>query len=690
MANFLDFLRGFSKQKELREAEGKASGGKSGGGEGGGKSGGESKVSQHPLDKSKLSVEKVSVQGKTGSYAADRWKNKTQKEKEQTGKTGTEHPNDSWEHTKSLSYDSLGETTTATDKDTGKSVMFPTTEAKEHYDKNFKSLVSYNDLHGLVNPTGKLLGNVSITPGDSDKSLNISFSGSKIADIKEKAEGKQFAIELKLNKETDPFGGEEHLSKLTLSQIKLPQEYQGQGFMRDFVKQSMPTWDKLGINKINATADLKNGGYALAKYGLDFSNKMEKEKYDQKFRQFVKDKGVKLSNKTTFEHSWDIANTQIEGYQGEFGEKIGKEFMTHFPGSTDKFGLSNAWQGQLDLSHGSKTRVQFTSYANGKVLPKEFEKMKGAAEKHLLKNKNAETQLKGLIQDRIHNPLISANAAYKKGDMGRAYPDYQKALEQIHQFRSLAPTLEPGLRDFMNRHLDNMYKQVPFEAHGNIIAEPGNKFGNSFQGWMDANVNMAKERNLPVSPSLLHDMEESKKFSTDPANSEHPEVAKAIDKFSKEIQPLDHEKLALIDSNGKTARTINGVEDHIDIKAGDMYMCAGKIMVHNHPSSCSFSEEDISMACKTNLSEIRAVGKNGTVYSMRPPEGNSTFTVDFGNDKIIPSVNKHDVLLTEKFTKEIRNNAITLEQANQSHFHELWKAVAAETGLRYSKTKIKK
>jgi hypothetical protein len=45
------------------------------------------------------------------------------------------------------------------------------------------------------------------------------------------------------------------------------------------------------------------------------------------------------------------------------------------------------------------------------------------------------------------------------------------------------------------------------------------------------------------------------------------------------------------------------------------------ILSHNHPTSMSFSAEDIHLMVASNLKEIRAVGKNGTVYSATRPKG---------------------------------------------------------------------
>ncbi len=116
---------------------------------------------------------------------------------------------------------------------------------------------------------------------------------------------------------------------------------------------------------------------------------------------------------------------------------------------------------------------------------------------------------------------------------------------------------------------------------------------------------------------------------------------------------------------------------------------------HNHPrgwnydpedvrhAGSSFSPEDILLACRAEMAEIRAVGPLA-VYSMRPsPLGWTELT---WNQEIQPL---YDVVYrqvkTELYGAALRH-AISPQEASARLDHEIWTQVAGMAGLRYNRT----
>lgn len=109
------------------------------------------------------------------------------------------------------------------------------------------------------------------------------------------------------------------------------------------------------------------------------------------------------------------------------------------------------------------------------------------------------------------------------------------------------------------------------------------------------------------------------------------------------------------------------------------------IVTHNHPSGRSFSRQDILTTTSDNLSEIRAVGTKRT-YSMKRPESG------WGSrEKLIPVISRAEIRTKERLTNYIRRGSLIspaeeskrIHQANELHWHLVWKNVAKEMGWEY-------
>lgn len=117
------------------------------------------------------------------------------------------------------------------------------------------------------------------------------------------------------------------------------------------------------------------------------------------------------------------------------------------------------------------------------------------------------------------------------------------------------------------------------------------------------------------------------------------------------------------------------------------------IFTHNHPRGWgypenslgrignSFSTADISFAVRNDLSEMRAVTPIYTFIMKRPEAGWGDY------DKVMAVINKENEKLRKEFGKRIDEGTLTINQANATHFHILWKRVSEKLGWIYSKAK---
>lgn len=120
------------------------------------------------------------------------------------------------------------------------------------------------------------------------------------------------------------------------------------------------------------------------------------------------------------------------------------------------------------------------------------------------------------------------------------------------------------------------------------------------------------------------------------------------------------------------------------------------IMTHNHPRGWgypensmqrignSFSKEDIQLAIKWDLAEMRAVTPNYT-FIMKRPEGGWGLSTNEAS-KAIDRVNAK---IHKEFLNRIQNGTTTINKASTVHYHRLWKELSEECGWMYSKKKTR-
>jgi SPP1 gp7 family putative phage head morphogenesis protein len=183
------------------------------------------------------------------------------------------------------------------------------------------------------------------------------------------------------------------------------------------------------------------------------------------------------------------------------------------------------------------------------------------------------------------------------------------------------------------------------------------------------------------SPKLreVSKIQDSAQTPTAPATSK---LAAALARSENSIATLKHEKALVFDEQGNLVLEKVGKKNHVEFTRDEIDGFKGKTLVHNHPSGGPFSEADIKVAARSELAEIRAVGKSH-VYSMKPPaKGWSKYWWDQVGRGTFTQVRSE---VYADLRKWFADGILTRDEANDitRRYHEIWKRFATKTGTIY-------
>lgn len=139
-------------------------------------------------------------------------------------------------------------------------------------------------------------------------------------------------------------------------------------------------------------------------------------------------------------------------------------------------------------------------------------------------------------------------------------------------------------------------------------------------------------------------------------------------------EPIEHAHL--IDEAGNVVLEKTGTKDAVEFTLDEAMQMKDKIFTHNHPMGRSLSPEDVGLAAKVNLKEIRAVGTNRFdgkvyVYSMSR-KGDAWPEID----KISEAANWAQRHIKGEFEGKVGIGIMTVEEANARHHDEVWRRAA--------------
>lgn len=149
----------------------------------------------------------------------------------------------------------------------------------------------------------------------------------------------------------------------------------------------------------------------------------------------------------------------------------------------------------------------------------------------------------------------------------------------------------------------------------------------------------------------------------------------------KIIHGYKDEHAIVYDSSGQRIFHKKGEKHKVEFTEEEIQNMRGGVLTHNHPLGATFSETDIYMLKTANLSQIRAVGRDGIYVLKRPkywPDGLSTF------QKIQKEYNRIDASLKEIMEKEFVQSDMTIEDYNIIYQNRIIEKLSEEFGLDYS------
>ncbi|AAM07174.1 TPA: phage head morphogenesis protein [Methanosarcina acetivorans] len=153
--------------------------------------------------------------------------------------------------------------------------------------------------------------------------------------------------------------------------------------------------------------------------------------------------------------------------------------------------------------------------------------------------------------------------------------------------------------------------------------------------------------------------------------------------YEVDIKKRKTEKAILFDEKGNILLEKTGGVDYVSFTDEEVKLFEGTFMTHNHPRSSSFSMQDISLACRSKLKEIRAAGKFRT-YIMKAKNGENLYP-DLWYKKISDVYEYHNSEVRREFLRKIDNGELSIEDAELLHSHEVWTRAAKDiSDLDYS------
>ena len=152
----------------------------------------------------------------------------------------------------------------------------------------------------------------------------------------------------------------------------------------------------------------------------------------------------------------------------------------------------------------------------------------------------------------------------------------------------------------------------------------------------------------------------------------------ALQKAETSIVGLPYERAHVFDSRGKTLLVKDGEKNLVRFEAKELPLMKNSIFTHNHPTiGGSFSIEDIMLAAKRDVAEMRAVGSKYTHRMIRPEAGWPEVGLIENEYRIT------DREVRAEFTRNIALGRMTADEANLHHHNEVWVVVARKLGMNY-------
>jgi hypothetical protein len=179
----------------------------------------------------------------------------------------------------------------------------------------------------------------------------------------------------------------------------------------------------------------------------------------------------------------------------------------------------------------------------------------------------------------------------------------------------------------------------------------------------------------------------------------YPEITNKVINVENEIRKnTEFETAVAFDKDGNVVIDKRGQSRSVSFTDDEILKMKDAIMTHNHPLGWkyeentlgrignSFSLNDIDMAIKADMSEIRAVTPTYTFVMKRPANGWPKL------NQAIRKMNEIEQKIKHDFNNLIRNSSERSTAVNRAmalHYHKLWKDFSKQYGIEYTKKKTR-
>ena len=167
---------------------------------------------------------------------------------------------------------------------------------------------------------------------------------------------------------------------------------------------------------------------------------------------------------------------------------------------------------------------------------------------------------------------------------------------------------------------------------------------------------------------------------------------KALSSAENRIYDGNTETAIVIDQNGKMLLDkSDGEKSQVAFTNEETSLMENAILTHNHPSSTTFSWQDLQLLVMKNLSEIRAVAKNGgLVYSLKretPNAKTTDFWYDYYVDQTLYKQNTVDAIWNSSAQTDA--DAAKCNKMCTDYMHQWLTDNASKYGYKYTQQKRK-
>jgi hypothetical protein len=250
------------------------------------------------------------------------------------------------------------------------------------------------------------------------------------------------------------------------------------------------------------------------------------------------------------------------------------------------------------------------------------------------------------------------------------------AIFKEYDERTVPAETRQALKEYAQFMLGDDFEDEPEGPEGGpqgTVQKSGKwqrKDGNWY--WRNPDTGAVERTDPPSGRTATEENRQPAGAATEQPAQEELSITDPIELFRVKYSGLDHERCLVINHGGKISLEKEGGENEVAFSPEEIKNVSGaKVFIHNHPSGCSFSQEDIKFFIRLALREMIVFsvldGKN-VGYSLRVK---SIDDVVSHAEEILLNYAYANRSVIEEWTQKIKDGEKTEEDANKYHHHEV-------------------